>query len=566
MRTNAPGAIAFLGIILLPGLCFAQSLHGPNQCEGGLGRAAAYFHPGPNKCGSGSGYVGPGDAAVVAGLGNATDFGSCTYAYNSAYATGSNPACSLRRADGQTCTVLIGKNGLVDVSVGTPCTGTGPAGTTGASTATQFCASTTCYVSTVYNQRGTNNFVNTSNNATQPVFQFNAIRSLPAIQCSQANNTFLSATVSAGTQPYTYSYVGERTVQDTGNGFATGTFNGTTGSELGWEGGTNDTILLYAGAVDTTLNIVDHYLHAFGIVLNGSSAGATTIDGTSTTALNIGSLADSATLAICNRGTLDASFTGIVGEVGRWGAPATPTQATQLCGNQNLRWGVVSFPYAIAGNVICATPKLILVAHGDSITYGYGLVPPNALAYTNVLSVYLTNESLPAASHNFGDITAGFTYPGVSGYTLDQSAPLWVDPYASTATARLIIFAGTNGLDAPGATGASVFNDFLNYFNARLAAGWAANKIIVVESLPRTPVSGNETNRLAYNALLSSNAPTYRYQEVPLGTDTLMGQTGQWSNTTYYQDGVHPTAVGQALLASDMSGPTASCAACPGIH
>ena len=95
MRTKALGAIVFLGVVLLPGLCFAQSLSGPNQCEGGLGHAVAYFHPGPNKCGSGSGYVGPGDAAVVAGLGNATDFGSCTYAYNKAYATGFNPACSL---------------------------------------------------------------------------------------------------------------------------------------------------------------------------------------------------------------------------------------------------------------------------------------------------------------------------------------------------------------------------------------------------------------------------------------------------------------------------------------
>jgi hypothetical protein len=76
MRTKALGAGVFLGVFLLPVLCFAQSLSGPHQCEGGLGSAAAYFHSRPNKCGSGSSYVGPGDAAVVAGLGNATDFGS----------------------------------------------------------------------------------------------------------------------------------------------------------------------------------------------------------------------------------------------------------------------------------------------------------------------------------------------------------------------------------------------------------------------------------------------------------------------------------------------------------
>jgi len=106
----------------------------------------------------------------------------------------------------------------------------------------------------------------------------------------------------------------------------------------------------------------------------------------------------------------------------------------------------------------------------------------------------------------------------------------------------------------------------VTYFNARLAAGWAASNIIVAEALPRNASAPDEANRLAYNALLAANAPTYGYQEAPLGTDTVMGQTGQWSNTTYYQDGVHPTAVGQALLASDMFGPTASCSACPGIH
>jgi lysophospholipase L1-like esterase len=561
MRINALGASVFLGVFLLPVLCFAQSLSGPNQCEGGLGNAAAYFHPDLNKCGSGSGYVGLGDAAVVAGLSNATDFGSCTYAYNRAYATGSNPACSLRRADGQTCTILISKNGLVDISAGTPCTGTGPTGTTGASTATQFCTATTCYVSTVYNQRNSNNFTNTANNAAQPVFAFNAIGSLPAIQCSNANGTYVTAPITATSQPYTYAYVAQHQSADNNIGFVTGTQNGTTGSELGWI--SQQDLFFNAGTNFAVTNVADDHLHSISAMMNGSSS-AVGVDGTSTTSVSMGTEADSANMSICNRPLLDIGFAGFVGEVGRWAASYTSAQATALCANQQLRWGVLANPLAAAGNIVCGTPKLVLVVHGDSITYGYNL-NPQALAYPNLLAADETAALIPTSSQNYGDILAGFTAVGNSGYTLDQSALIWVDPYASNPTSRLIIFAGTND-ETSLAPESTIFSYFLTYFNARLAAGWLAKNIIVVEMLPRNFADPFEANREAYNALLSSNASTYGYQEVPLGTDTLMGQTGQWSNTTYYQDGVHPTAVGQALLASDMFGPTASCSACPGIH
>jgi lysophospholipase L1-like esterase len=504
-------------------------------------------------------------------LGDATDFGSCTYAYNRVYATGTNPACALRRADNHTCTVLIGKNGVVDVSVGTPCTGTGPTGTTGASTVTQFCTGTTCYISTVYNQRGSNNFVNTANNTTQPIFAFGAINynsqgpNLPAIQCVAAANTIVQATITAGTQPYTYSYISNRTDPVSELGITTGGFNGTTGSRLGHLDNTGipwfraDPGTAYSGS-----NKFDSQLHAYQVSINGAST-LIGIDGTNTSGLNIGSGNDQTVMGICNEGSNDLPWGGYIGEVGRWFSASTTTQATALCANQQARYGVLATPVASAGNLLCAPPTLTLVAHGDSITDGYGLSPDHASAYPNVLATNKTAGLKITTSVNFGDISAGFTSPGVSGYTLDQSAPLWVDPYVGTPGARLIIFAGTNGLNGSGATGASVFADFVTYFNARLTAGWSAGNIIVVESLPRGP-GGNPTNRVAYNALIASNASSMGYQEVPLGTDTVMGQTGQDTNTTYYQDGIHPTAVGQALLAADMFGPTASCSACPGVH
>jgi lysophospholipase L1-like esterase len=511
---------------------------------------------------------------VVAGLGNARDFGSCTYAYNRAYATGSNPACSLRRADGQTCTILIGKNGLVDISVGTPCTGTGPTGTTGASTATQFCTGTTCYISTVFNQRGSNNFVNTNNDTTQPIFAFGAINynsqgpNLPAIKCVAASNTVVTATITAGSQPYTYSYIANQVAGAGALSIVTGGFAGTTGSRLGYVTSNDPWFRADPGTAYAPTNIYDNYLHAFQVSINGAST-VIGIDGTNTSSLNIGSGNDQTMLGICNEGSNDLPFGGYIGEVGRWFSASTTTQATALCANLQARYGVLGNANSTVapqdGNIVCGTPKLVLVAHGDSITYGYNLVPHDALAYPNQLAADKTATLQPTTSVNLGDINAGFVSVGSSGFTLTQNAPTVVDPYVSTTGARLIIFAGTND-ETSLAPASTIFSYFLTYLNARLAAGWLAKNIIVVEMLPRNFADPFEANREAYNALLSSNASTYGYQEVPLGTDTLMGQAGQWSNTTYYQDGVHPTAVGQALLASDMFGATASCTACPGIH
>jgi hypothetical protein len=65
-------------------------------------------------------YTGPGD--VVSG---ATAWWSCVRAYDAAVASpGTNNACALRRSsDNGTCTVLLAASGLVDYTVGTPCSG-----------------------------------------------------------------------------------------------------------------------------------------------------------------------------------------------------------------------------------------------------------------------------------------------------------------------------------------------------------------------------------------------------------------------------------------------------------
>jgi lysophospholipase L1-like esterase len=207
-----------------------------------------------------------------------------------------------------------------------------------------------------------------------------------------------------------------------------------------------------------------------------------------------------------------------------------------------------------------------IVAHGDSITEGYPTCNPPAVpvtcptAYPYQTALLL---GLSVVSYNYSDPGAGYELAGgISGLTLIQSAPLWVDSYAFNPGARLIIFAGTNDIYVNG-NPTRTYTYFQAYITARQSAGWPANHIIVPEMISR---NGDSIYRAPWNALLVSGAATYGYQEVPLSSDTLIGQDGDSSNTTYFLDGIHPTDAGQLIIANDIVGPTASCPACPGIH
>jgi lysophospholipase L1-like esterase len=207
-----------------------------------------------------------------------------------------------------------------------------------------------------------------------------------------------------------------------------------------------------------------------------------------------------------------------------------------------------------------------IVAHGDSITEGYPTCNPPAVPVTCPTAYpYQTALLLgsPVISYNYGDPGAGYALNGgISGMTLLQTAPLWVDSYATNPGARLIIFAGTNDIYVS-ANPTTTYTYFQAYITARQSAGWPANHIVVPEMISRTSPS---IYRAPWNALLASGAATYGYQEIPLSSDTLIGQDGDYSNTTYFLDGTHQTAAGHLVIANDLIGPTASCPACPGIH
>jgi lysophospholipase L1-like esterase len=224
----------------------------------------------------------------------------------------------------------------------------------------------------------------------------------------------------------------------------------------------------------------------------------------------------------------------------------------------------------VGGSSLPLSSITLIVAHGDSITAGITTCNPVSLpgtcpsAYPNQLAILLG-----ASSINYGDPGAGINccMGSIDGQTMLVSAPSQVDAYASNPGARLIVFGGTNDIYTVGNPTAT-YTYFQSYISARLSAGWPANHIIVLEMISRTGYgAGNEDPfRAPWNSLLQSGATTYGYQEIPLASDSFMGATGAWANTTYFLDGTHPTPLGQQIIANDIFSTTTSCPSCPGIH
>jgi lysophospholipase L1-like esterase len=170
----------------------------------------------------------------------------------------------------------------------------------------------------------------------------------------------------------------------------------------------------------------------------------------------------------------------------------------------------------------------LIATDGDSITRGYGA--SNGIGHGERAVGSLTG------SYNFLNVAVG----GQASGDILANAPGELDPVLKgyTGTSVLLVMIGTNG----GFTGTDLTN-LASYYTARKAAGWSY--VIAVTGLPRGSEPGSfETNRASFNAALRAGIGTYGDAVADWGSDLDMGQTGQYSNTTYFADGVHPTSAG----------------------
>lgn len=115
----------------------------------------------------------------------------------------------------------------------------------------------------------------------------------------------------------------------------------------------------------------------------------------------------------------------------------------------------------------------------------------------------------------------------------------------SAYTHKYVVFqCGINDI-AQGASAATTLSRLTTYVSARISAGWDA---VIVFTLTKAAsvTGGNETARVAYNALLLATPPSGSYV-IDLDSKAEFSNT---ADTTYYQaDGVHFTNVGAVAVA-----------------
>jgi lysophospholipase L1-like esterase len=135
---------------------------------------------------------------------------------------------------------------------------------------------------------------------------------------------------------------------------------------------------------------------------------------------------------------------------------------------------------------------------------------------------------------------------GVSGHYLQWS--LYQDQYDSTilnplAANTAVVFLGTNDISLAGTTPAATHSYLWAHCKRLQQQGW---KVVVVTMLDR---SGQDANHETYNNLIRANWRNYADALADAGADPVLGCAGCSSNTTYFQDGVHPTQAGQNIVA-----------------
>jgi hypothetical protein len=181
------------------------------------------------------------------------------------------------------------------------------------------------------------------------------------------------------------------------------------------------------------------------------------------------------------------------------------------------------------------------VAEGDSITLnaaGYAdsaraAAVPAIDTYNNV-AIGGSSLGLPSDA------------PNPTGYSLFMRAPALDARLVSGGTNILSVFIGANGWNP------TFLSDYALYLDARRAAGW---HVILCTVLPNASVNVGTPTRAVVNtelrlwAVNGSTVPgKHADRIVDFAANPEMGDDADYSNTTYYSDGLHPNNAGHIVL------------------
>ncbi|HVG83520.1 MAG TPA: SGNH/GDSL hydrolase family protein, partial [Vicinamibacterales bacterium] len=199
----------------------------------------------------------------------------------------------------------------------------------------------------------------------------------------------------------------------------------------------------------------------------------------------------------------------------------------------------------------------------DWLATNYGITITRPTGHTQIIysgNSLICPEAPSAANPNFPDnvkaLLANGTnvyerINGISGQTTQQMTtrdPNRIDAFRDTTAARTIVV-GLEGINdiANGSSAADAVTHMQAWVAARYAAGW--HRVVLVSMTPcKSKVS--EANRTIYNNALVAGEGVWFDALADVHTDTTIGEANDEDNATYYQDGVHPTAAGNDILAT----------------
>lgn len=260
-------------------------------------------------------YVGPGD--IVPGA----TFWFGLRAYNTAYATGSNPALDLHNdsTGAFVATINILSTGALDVA-----------------TAATVIAGGAAKIGKLYDQSGTGNHATQGTLARMPSLVLSGHGALPVMRFSRAGDPdfhcLTTPSISTSPQPYTISAVAKRT----------GAFTNYSSILVANTGlyfnNTADTALAYGGSLGGTTAAPDNVMHGIQGVFNGTS-GILNIDGVANTVDTGTADIGTGVWQIGANGSTANGLTGDIGEGGLWKSVAfSAGNNTAVFNNQDARW------------------------------------------------------------------------------------------------------------------------------------------------------------------------------------------------------------------------------------
>jgi lysophospholipase L1-like esterase len=177
------------------------------------------------------------------------------------------------------------------------------------------------------------------------------------------------------------------------------------------------------------------------------------------------------------------------------------------------------------------SPVLQAVFVGDSLTNGAGYVTPIG--------------SYPYLCGSTSAILDWYN-SGYGGYTAVQLSAIvssWIAPQLRRCPSIVALWAGSNDLATTSNTAAQVFAAIASLAAALRSAG--AVKIIVLGIMVRNAGGTFEARRVELNALLAAGYSAFAEVYLPISDSRLQN----FSDTTYFADGVHLKQVGNQIIA-----------------